>query len=110
MIKGNPTRQEVCKTLNCSSSAKPKACEKDVNFLNILINLKQIRTLLRVLAMIIQASLFSGGGLMNFHSYGKWVDGCGKFFMFSTEKVCNYLKFLSTYKIAYFLGNLDSSP
>jgi hypothetical protein len=36
---------------------------------------------------ISQSSLFSGGGLMNFNGYGKWVSGCGKFFMFSSENV-----------------------
>jgi hypothetical protein len=34
-----------------------------------------------------QSSLFSEGALMDFDSYGKWIGGCGKFFMFSKEKV-----------------------
>jgi hypothetical protein len=34
-----------------------------------------------------QPGLFSAGALMNFDSYGKWVGACGKYFMFSANKV-----------------------
>jgi hypothetical protein len=29
--------------------------------------------------------LFEGSSLSNYHSYGKWIDGCGKFFLFSKK-------------------------
>jgi len=35
-----------------------------------------------------QSNLFTTAGeLMNFDSFGKWIGGCGKFFMFSNDKV-----------------------
>jgi len=39
-----------------------------------------------------QPKLFNGDKLNKYNSYGKWISGCGKYFMFSENKV---------YKIAF---------
>jgi hypothetical protein len=50
-------------------------------------NNKQNFNILILKPSTVQSSLFQNGALMEFDSYGKWVGGCGKYFMFSQDKV-----------------------
>jgi hypothetical protein len=101
-MKGNPTRPAVC-TLNCSLVESPKPCKTNVTMTTILRTNNTHASRLQL-----QSSLFSEGSLKDLNTYGSWVSGCGKFFMFSTEKVYNSIKYsqISTVNI---LGKLDNS-
>jgi hypothetical protein len=45
-----------------------------------------------------QSNLFINDKLMDFNTYGTWIGGCGKFFMFSSEKVLNFIPFFEIIK------------
>jgi hypothetical protein len=39
------------------------------------------------LVLKFQPELFTGVALNEYNSYGTWLSGCGKYFMFSAKKV-----------------------
>jgi hypothetical protein len=55
-----------------------------------------------------QSSLFKDGVLMNMHKHGNWIGGCGKFFVFSKEKVSKHLCLQKMLK-HYLTGKLANS-
>jgi hypothetical protein len=61
-----------------------------------------------------QPKLFNGDNLNKYNSYGKWISGCGKYFLFSANKVYK-ITWLIVHLINYgyqkllFSGEMDSS-